>query len=128
MRMRNASPETGRQSGPALGDADLAPYLAGQIGQATLDRLGGRAHPELDQHIAAVRDAAAEALGPQAGIPAELTGFLVRYASGFVSAATAGGWRPEAEAGRVGWESMRLAAVCVLAGEPGKPGQPAPPR
>lgn len=121
MRMRDTRPLTANQSGAELSAAAVTRYLAGQIGQATLDRLGGLAHPELDQHIAAVRDAAAEVLGPQARNPAELTVFLVRYASGFVSAATAGGWRPDLTGEFLDWESMRLAAICVLAGEPGQP-------
>lgn len=105
----------GRQGSPP--DAgELTSYLAGQVGQATLDRIGDLAHPVLDQHVAAVRDAAADVLGPRADDRGELTGFLVRYASGFAAAATAGGWRPDLDAELLDWESMRLAAVCLLAG------------
>ncbi len=93
---------------------DLTPYLAGQIGQATLDRLADWAHPELDQHMAAVTDAAAAVLGAQRDDPEQLLAFLVPYASGFVAAATGGGWQSRAAADRPDWESMRLAAVCRL--------------
>jgi Family of unknown function (DUF6401) len=94
----------------------VAPYLAGQIGQATLDRLAGVAHPELDQHVAAVNDTMMAIIGPRDVEPAELVGTLVRYASGFVDAAITGGWRPPAAGGRqpIDAEAMRLAAVSQL--------------
>jgi Family of unknown function (DUF6401) len=95
--------------------ADLSSYLAGQIGQASLDRLAGVAHPELDQHVAAVQDAITATLGSGHPSPSRLLGALVRYASGFVDAATGRGWWPSSAAGQpLDWESMRLAAVCQL--------------
>ncbi len=98
----------------ALDASDLTPYLAGQIGQASLDRLAGCAHPELDQHVAAVADTAAAVLGAERDDPARLLAFLVRYASGFVDAATGGGWRPAPADQPLDWESMRLGAICLL--------------
>ena len=92
----------------------VAPYLAGQIGQATLDRLAGIAHPELDQHVAAVNDTMMAIIGPRDVDPAELVGTLVRYASGFVDAAITGGWRPPASCQPIDPESMRLAAISHL--------------
>ncbi len=92
---------------------ELVPYLAGQVGEATLGRLAGSAHPELDQHVAAVREAAWDVLGRHADDPGRLVGFLVRYASGFVAAAAGSGWRPVSD-DLLDWESMRLAAVCHL--------------
>ena len=97
-----------------LDASDLTPYLAGQIGQAALDRLAGCAHPELDQHVAAVADTAAAVLGAQRDDPERLLAFLVQYASGFVAAATGGGWQAPVADDRLDWESMRLAAVCRL--------------
>jgi len=97
-----------------LDASDLTPYLAGQIGQATIDRLAGYAHPELDQHVAAVTDAATAMLGAQRNDPEQLLAFLVQYASGFVAAATGGGWQSPAADEPLDWESMRLAAVCRL--------------
>ena len=93
---------------------DLTPYLAGQIGQATLDQLADWAHPELDQHVAAVTETAAAVLGRQRDDPEQLLAFLVQYASGFVAAATGGGWQSPVADERPDWESMRLAAVCRL--------------
>ncbi len=92
----------------------VAPYLAGQIGQATLDRLAGVAHPELDQHVAAVNDTMLAIIGPRDVEPSELVGTLVRYASGFVDAAISGGWRPSSATQPIDAESMRLAAVSQL--------------
>lgn len=77
--------------------ADVTVYLAGSLGQASLDRIGGRAHPELDQHLAAVTEAVSDALGRHASDPRQLLGGLVRYACGFLDAATVGGWRPIAD-------------------------------
>jgi hypothetical protein len=94
--------------------SDLTPYLAGQIGQAALDRLAGCAHPELDQHVAAVAETAAAVLGTENDDPEHLVEFLVQYASGFVAAATGGGWQSPAGDQGLDWESMRLAAVCQL--------------
>ena len=94
--------------------SDLTPYLAGQIGQATLDRLAGCAHPELDQHVAAVTETTAAVLGAERDDPERLLAFLVQYASGFVAAATGGGWRSPTGDQSLDWESMRLAAVCQL--------------
>jgi hypothetical protein len=97
---------------------ELSSRLAGQIGQASLDRLGDGAHPELDQHVAAVRDAIAATLGRRRDEPAQLLSALVRYASGFVDAATGRDWWPSAAANQpLDWESMRLAAVCLLVSE-----------
>jgi hypothetical protein len=92
----------------------VAPYLAGQIGQAALDRLAGCAHPELDQHVAAVNDTMMAIIGPRETEPAELVGTLVRYASGFVDAAVTGGWRPPEPGQSIDAESMRLAAISQL--------------
>ncbi len=117
--MRDRCPDARISSGAAKDTVGLVAYLAGQVGQATLDRLGDLAHPQLDQHVAAVREAAGEVLGSLACDPAELTSFLVSYASGFFSAATADGWRPQPDDEFLDWESMRLAAVCLLAGDPG---------
>jgi hypothetical protein len=97
-----------------LDASDLTPYLAGQIGQASLDRLADCAHPELDQHAAAVTESAAAVLGAEHDDPARLLGFLVQYASGFVAAATGGGWQSPADDRPLDWESMRLAAVCRM--------------
>ena len=105
-----------------LDASDLIPYLAGEIGQVTLGRLAGFAHPELDQHVAAVTDAAAAVLGAQRDDPEQLLAFLVQYASGFVAAATGDGWKSPAADERLDWESMRLAAVCRLVTTPsGRP-------
>ena len=112
--------ETSLAAGSRVELDELVPYLAGLVGQATVDRLAGRAHPELDQHMAAVSDAARDILGRHHADPAKMLTFLVRYASGFVAAATAGGWRPASGWWPAGgappadWESMRLAAVCQL--------------
>lgn len=92
----------------------VATYLAGQIGQATLDPLAGYAHPELDQHVAAVNDTMMAIIGPRDVDPAELVGTLVRYASGFVDAAITGGWRPLPPDQPLDTESMRLAAISQL--------------
>jgi len=92
----------------------VAPYLAGQIGQATLDRLAGCAHPDLDQHVAAVNDTMLAIIGQRDVEPTELVGTLVRYASGFVDAAITGGWRPSAPGQPLDNESMRLAAISQL--------------
>ncbi len=100
-----------------LGAGELSPYVAGQVGQAVLGRLAGRAHPHLDQHIAAVREAIATELGRQRKEPAQALAFLVRYATGFVDAAAKGGWRPSPIGDVIDWESMRLAAVCQLMNE-----------
>jgi hypothetical protein len=92
----------------------IAPYPAGQIGQAALERLAGIAHPELDQHVAAVNDTMMAIIGPRDTDLAELVGTLVRYASGFVDAAITGGWRPPAPGEPIDAESMRLAAISEL--------------
>jgi len=103
-----------RRGDADLDVGDLIPYLAGQVGQAGLARLTGLAHPELDQHVAAVADAVtAELVEPQSD-PTRLLAFLVNYASGFVAAATKGGWLPPPADQPLDWESMRLAAVCHL--------------
>ena len=92
----------------------LIPYIAGQVGQAGLARLAGTAHPELDQHVAAVADAATAELGARRSDPARLLAFLLNYASGFVAAATRGGWLPVLSEEQPDWETMRLAAVSQL--------------
>ena len=101
-------------AGPAVATDELAPFLAGQVGQATLGRLAGLAHPELDQHMAAVAAAARDVLGARHEDPAQMLAFLVRYATGFTAAATSGGWQPARATEPIDWESMRLAGVCQL--------------
>jgi hypothetical protein len=97
---------------------ELSSYLAGQIGQATLDRLSSAAHPELDQHLAAVRDAVADTLPRRRAGSAQMLSALVGYASGFLEAATGRGWWPTTTSNEPpDWESMRLAAVCLLVSE-----------
>jgi len=106
---------------------DLIPYLAGSIGSASLDRLAGCANPILDQHVAAVNEAATDELGSQRDDPVQLLNFLVNYASGFVAAASGGGWQPVPDHQPLDWESMHLAAVCHLVRqvtEPTNEGQP----
>jgi len=93
---------------------DLIPYLAGSIGQASLDRLAGCANPELDQHVAVVTEAATDELGSRRDDPVQLLDFLVSYASGFVAAASGGGWQPVPGHQPLDWESTRLAAICHL--------------
>jgi len=93
---------------------DLISYLAGSIGQASLDRLAGCASPKLDQHVAAVTEAASDELGSQRQDPVQLLNFLVTYASGFIASASGGGWQPVPDHQPLDWESTRLAAVCHL--------------
>lgn len=117
--------------------------MAGEFGQAALDRLAGISGSVawLDQHVAAVVAALAPREGdagleeqidwPLAGSGAHRTGAprgtgsqardnlsldaLLHYACGFLEAAIGRGWRPSQRAdGPVDWESMRLAAVCQL--------------
>jgi hypothetical protein len=97
--------------------AELSSYLAGQIGQAALDRLSGAAHPELDQHLAAVNDVVADLLTQRTSGTAQRLSALVGYASGFLEAATSRGWWPATADQPPDWESMRLAAVCQLVSE-----------
>jgi hypothetical protein len=108
--------------------ADLSSYLAGQIGQAGLDRLAGAADPGLDQHVAAVRAAIAAVLPRPGAGSAQVLSALVRYASGIVDAATGRGWWPASTADQpLDWESLRLAAVCHLVTEASQgPDQPKP--
>src|SRR5258708_26991217 len=119
MGMTRRSPNSSGASDSRRGDAeldvgDLIPYLAGQVGQAGLARLAGSAHPELDQHVAAVADAVTAELGPQQSDPTRLLAFLVSYASGFVASVAKGGWLPVPDNQPLDWETMRLAAVCRL--------------
>jgi hypothetical protein len=100
-----------------LGASELSPYVAGQVGQAVLIRLAGAAHPHLDQHVAAVKEAIAHELGRRRKDPAQSLAFLVKYATGFVDAAAGNGWRPSPVGDLIDWESMRLAAVCMLMNE-----------
>ncbi|GEM_PF-6991541 len=106
----------------SLDSSELSSRLAGQIGQASLDRLAANAHPELDQHVAAVREAVETALGPRRNERDQWISALVRYASGFVDAATGRGWWPSSAADQaLDWESMRLAAVCLMVSEATEP-------
>jgi hypothetical protein len=116
-RMKRNVPDAGEAA--AMRDsAELSSYLAGQIGQAALDRLSGGAHPELDQHLAAVCDAVAGVLPRRKPGSAQMLSALVGYASGFLEAATSRGWWPATGADHApDWESMRLAAVCQLVSE-----------
>jgi hypothetical protein len=92
--------------------------LAGQVGQATLSRSSGHAGTRavVDQHASELR--AALTRGGRAISPRMLVG----YAQGFTEAAIARGWRPpQRKAGSHSgddvspdWESLRLAAVCLL--------------
>jgi Family of unknown function (DUF6401) len=107
-------PRRSGRRGAGLDAADLIPYLAGQVGQASLARLDGSAHPELDQHVAAVADAVSAELGERCNDYLQLLGFLVNYASGFVAAASGEGWQPMPDHQPLDWESTRLAAVCHL--------------
>ncbi len=104
----------GRPDKNAVSPSEVALYLAGQLGQASLLRLGRSAHPVLDQHIAAVSEDLIPIVGPGDVPPAELLTALVRYASGFIDAAISGGWRPAPVGQPLDAESMRLAAVCQL--------------
>ncbi|HET9898323.1 MAG TPA: DUF6401 family natural product biosynthesis protein [Streptosporangiaceae bacterium] len=94
--------------------SEVALYLAGQIGQASLHRLGRSAHPVLDQHIAAVSEAMIPIVGSGAVPPDAMLTALVRYAGGFIDAAISGGWRPAPFDRSLDAQSMRLAAVCRL--------------
>ncbi len=104
----------GRSYKSNVNTSEIALYLAGQLGQAGLHQLGRSAHPVLDQHIAAVSEAMIPILGPGDIPPAEMLTALVRYASGFIDAAIAGGWRPGSADQPLDAESMRLAAICQL--------------
>jgi hypothetical protein len=104
--------------------------MAGDIGQASLDRIAGSSAcvAELDQHVAAV--VAALASAGQAGSgqqrdwswllesrPDDLptVAALLHYACGFLEAAIAAGWQPSVPAELpLDPEAMRLAAVCQL--------------
>lgn len=112
--MMRIVPEPPRRRGAGLDAADLIPYLAGQVGQASLARLEGSANPELDQHVAAVADAVFAELGEQRNDYVQLLGFLVNYASGLVAAASGDGWQPVPDHQPLDWESTHLAAVCQL--------------
>jgi hypothetical protein len=98
--------------------AELTLYLAGSVGQASLDRLADHAHPELGQHMAAVTEAVTAVLGRHADDPEQMLGGLVRYPCGFAEAAIQGGWQPTTpdapDDAPPDWESMRLAAICHL--------------
>jgi hypothetical protein len=114
-----SSPNSSGASASRPGDAehdlgDLIPYVAALVGQAGLTRLAGSAHPELDQHVAAVADAVTAELGEHRSDPARVLTFLMHYAGGFVAAATKGGWLPVLRDEQLDWESLRLAAVCQL--------------
>jgi len=84
--------------------------LAGMAGAAALRRSAGRPGmlATVDQHAAQIRDALC---GPGSTRPPQAP-MLLEYARGFVAAAAGRGWWP----GRVDgdWETLRLAAVCLL--------------
>jgi Family of unknown function (DUF6401) len=86
--------------------------LAGEVGAAGLRRPA--ALPGLlaavDQHAAEVRDSLTGADRPEART-------LLGYARGFVEAAIGRGWLPGAA--HTDWESLRLAAVCLLMAQAG---------
>jgi len=138
--------------------------LAGEVGQATLDRVRAAeagAQADLDQHVAAVRAALADSAGAhgrraaavamRAAVDARVgaagrnglgellsaisqncpdvpfadradeTGpslplvLLLHYACGFMEEAVTGDWWPATDAqAEPDWESIRLAAVCLL--------------
>ncbi len=94
--------------------SEVALYLAGQLGQASLLRLGRAADPGLDQHMAAVSAAMIPIVGPGDIPPAEMLTALVRYASGFIDAAITGGWRPAPAYQPLDAECMHLAAISAL--------------
>jgi hypothetical protein len=94
--------------------SEVALYLAGQLGQASLLRLGRVAHPVLDQHMAAVAEDMVPIVGTGKVPPAAMLTALVRYASGFIDAAISGGWRPAPADQPLDPECMRLAAISAL--------------
>jgi hypothetical protein len=92
--------------------SEITLRLAGEVGEAGLSR--SAALPGLlaavDQHAAEVRDS----LTDGGRLPMHS---LLGYARGFVEAAIGRGWRPGAS--HQDWESLRLAAVCLLITEAG---------
>lgn len=92
--------------------SEITLWLAGKVGASGLSR--SAASPgllaEVDQHAAEVRD-----LLTDGGRPAVHS--LLGYARGFVEAAIGRGWLPGAA--HPDWESLRLAAVCLLIAEAG---------
>jgi len=150
--------------------------LAGEVGQATLDRIGAvgaAATADLDQHVAAARaalgdsaaahgrraaavamraatDARVGAAGhtglgellsaisrscPDVPFAASVTEaepslplvLLLHYACGFMEEAVTGDWWPASDTpAEPDWESMRLAAVCLLISQAEDAAAPSP--
>jgi hypothetical protein len=92
--------------------SEITLRLAGSVGAAGLSRSAGSPGllAAVDQHAAEVRDSLTDG-----GRPAVHS--LLGYARGFVEAAIGRGWRPGASL--LDWESLRLAAVCLLIAEAG---------
>lgn len=90
--------------------AEITLQLAGMAGAAALRRSAGRPGmlAAVDQHAAQIRDALC---GPD-GTRELGAHALLEYARGFVAAATGRGWWPGRANGD--WETLRLAAVCLL--------------
>lgn len=126
--------------------SEISLRLAGAVGACGLGLAAGSPGvlAAVDQHAAEVRDAlagatgslqadvtdvtdlvpeswAAEANDATAGGRGPAARMLLRYARGFVEAAMGRGWVPTPTAA-MDWESLRLAAVCLLLTQ----SQPAP--
>jgi hypothetical protein len=92
--------------------SEITLRVAGQVGASGLSRsteLPGML-AAVDQHAAEVRDSLTS--GGRLGVHS-----LLGYARGFVEAAIGRGWLPGAS--HLDWESLRLAAVCLLIAEAG---------
>ena len=93
--------------------SEISLRLAGSVGACGLGLAAGSPGvlAAVDQHAAEVRDALT---GRKAG-RGPATRVLLGYARGFVEAAMGRGWVPTpAQTAAMDWESLRLAAVCLL--------------